>query len=222
MALNVTLLDLRTQVRDRADMKYSTFCTDDEIDTYINSAYAELYDMLVESTEDYYVISDTIACDGIADNFALPDNFYKLNAVDYTLSGNLQPMEKFMFEDRNKYVYNTNIIRYRIVGNKIFFKPLPAAQTITIWYTPAITPLAVDADEVDGVNGWEDWIVAAAAMQCLVKEESDVSVLMAELSGMKDRIKAMARNRDQGRPDRVTDVTGSRIPHFFLGDESWV
>jgi hypothetical protein len=222
MALNVTLSSLRAQVRDRADMKHTTFCTDSEINGYINSAYAELYDLLVDATEDYYVKSGTISCDGINDSFSLPSDFYKLNGVDYRLGGAAQPMEKFVFEDRNKYINNGTIIRYRIVGSKIFFKPLPSAQTITLWYTPAITLLSADGDTVDGVNGWEDYIVCDAAMKCLIKEESDVMVFIAEKKDLEKRIEAMSRNRDQGRPDRVTDVTGSKIPYYYLGDDAWL
>lgn len=222
MALNVTLLDLRTQVRDRADIKHSTFCTDTEINTYINSAYAELYDMLVKATEDYYVQSASLVYNGAVDLMPLPNDFYKLNGVDYFLNGILQPMDKFVFEDRNKYVYNTNVVRYRIIKNDLVLKPMPSAQTVTIWYTPAITLMALDADTVDGVNGWEDWIVLDASIKCMMKEESDVSMLLAEKQGLEKRIKEMSRNRDQGKPDRVTDVTGSRIPSFFLGDDSWV
>lgn len=222
MALNVTLLGLRTQVRDRADVKHSTYVTNSEINTYINSAYAELYDMLVKSTEDYYIKSASIVFNGSVDTMALPSDFYKLNGIDYSLNGITQPMEKFVFQDRNKYVYNTNVVRYRIVKDSIVLKPMPSAQTITIWYTPAITVLAADGDLVDGVNGWEDWIVLDATIKCMLKEESDVSMLLAEQNGLSKRIKEMAINRDQGKPDRVTDVTGSRIPAFYLGDDSWV
>jgi hypothetical protein len=222
MASNVTLLSLRTDVRDRADMKHSTFCTDTEINGYINSAIKELYDKLVEATEDYFITSDTIATDGTTDTYALPADFYKMNGVDYSVNGIDQPMERFVFEDRHKYIYNTNIVRYRIINNNIVFKPVPSAQTITIWYTPVYTSLSNDNDTFDGINGWEDFVICDAAIKCLMKEESDVSVLMVEKQQIEERIEAMKKNRDQGRPDRVTDVTGLRIPTIFLGDESWV
>jgi hypothetical protein len=222
MAANVTLLELRTQVRDRADMKYTTYCTDTEINGYINSAIQELYDKLVEATDDYYVTSATITTDGINDTFDLPTDFYKLNGVDYSLNGILQPMEKFVFEDRHKYIYNTNLVRYRLRSNKIMFKPTPSAQTMTIWYTPVFAKLVNDTDEFDGINGWEDFVVCDATMKCLMKEESDVTMLLAEKKGIEDRIDAMKKARDQGRPDRVTDTTGLRVPTLFLGDESWV
>jgi hypothetical protein len=222
MALNVTLLQLRNQVRQRADMVYSTFVTNEEINTFINSAMTELYDKLVAASEDYFIKSASIVTDGVNDTFSLPSDFYKLNGVDCSLNGIDQTMEKFVFEDRHKYLYNTNLVRYRIIKNSIVFKPKPSAQTITIWYTPAVVLLSSDTDVFDGVNGWEDFIVCDATIKCLMKEESDVTILLAEKQGIEQRIDAMKKNRDQARPDRVTDVTGLRGSAFFLGDESWV
>lgn len=66
--------------------------------------------------------------------------------------------------------------------------------------------------DCDGVNGWEEYIVVDAAMKCLQKEESDVSVLMAEKSALKQRIEAMASNRDAGKPERITDVNAQNFP----------
>lgn len=220
MASTVTLAGLRTQVRQRADMENTTFVTDAELTTYINSAIQELYDTLVYKMEDYYTISGTIVTDGVADTFTLPSDFYKLIAVDYLLAGNLEPMERFNFQDRHRYKYNAQLLRYRIIKNSIMFKPRPAPQTITIWYAPAFTPLALDADTFDGINGWEDIVVTDCAIKCLLKEESDVSMLLAEKAGLMERIEKVANNRDMGRPETVADVTGSRISyHNFFGDE---
>ena len=48
---------LRSRARRMADMENSTFVSDAEIRDYINSAYAELYDLVIEKYEDYYVSS---------------------------------------------------------------------------------------------------------------------------------------------------------------------
>lgn len=62
--------------------------------------------------------------------------------------------------------------------------------------------------QVDGqtFNGWEEYIVIDAAMKCLVKEESDVSVLFGQKQALLDRIEKMASNRDAGEPEKVTDI----------------
>ena len=47
MARTRTRLELRDEVRQRADMVYSDFVSDSEINRYINESISELYDMLI-------------------------------------------------------------------------------------------------------------------------------------------------------------------------------
>ena len=55
----LTLANLITGVRRRADMEGSTFVSDAEIVDYINVAMAEVHDILVTKFEDYYVSTQT-------------------------------------------------------------------------------------------------------------------------------------------------------------------
>lgn len=79
-------------------------------------------------------------------------------------------------------------------------------------YTPVFSGSATFAFEptdttIDGVNGWEEYIVVDAAIKCLQKEESDTTVLERQKAGLLARIEAEAANRDAGAPATVTDVT---------------
>ena len=47
--MSITLAELRTQARNRADMESSEFVTDTELTDYINSSIAELHDILIQS-----------------------------------------------------------------------------------------------------------------------------------------------------------------------------
>ncbi len=59
---------------------------------------------------------------------------------------------------------------------------------------------------IDGVAGWEEYIVIDAAIKCKDKEESDVSVLAARKNEKKKEIESIAENRDPGTASRVADV----------------
>ena len=61
----VTLAALISQVRQRADMESSTFVSDSEIRTWLNSALAELHDIMVMAFEDYYVKTKSYTLPGI-------------------------------------------------------------------------------------------------------------------------------------------------------------
>jgi hypothetical protein len=123
-------------------------------------------------------------------------------------------LKPFQISEVNKYsVPNTQIyygitdIRYRIQGNQIWLNPLPQAnQTIRLIYTPKMTTLSADSDTVDGISGWTEYIIIDAAIKCMQKEESDVSVLGMQKAAMLKRINDSAANRDSGMPQTVADV----------------
>lgn len=215
--MTTTLANLRLQARQRADMVNSQFVTDSEFNQYISDSYAELYDLLVSKFQDYYVknppLSVTINTGNTID---LPADFYKLSGVDRALTGDgdFYTLRPFTFEDRNARRSATRFrglypaIRYRIYGNQILLSPDDqAVGTYRVWYIPRFTALVNDSDTVDGVNGWELYIVTDAAIKALTKEESDASALMQMKMALLKRIEDMAANRDAGEPGRVTDVS---------------
>jgi len=217
MAL-VTLETLRTQAKQRSDLTKSRFIDDAEWNNIINLVAAELYDLLVATAEDYYTIPGSVTVDGNQDSVALPSNLYKLIGVDYLLGGLKTPMDRFMFRDRLSYQYQGfQTLRYRLVGSTLYFTPRPPAQTFDLWLVPKMEPLVNDTDTFDGVNGFEEYIILGSAIMALIKEESDPSGLMALQAAVKQRIIDMAPNRDQGLPERVTDVNTTTKTMYNLG-----
>lgn len=208
-----TLAQLRERVRQRADMVNSLFVSDSELNQYISDSYTELYDLLVLKFEDYYLEEYTASVASGASSIDLPTNFYKLRAVDFAEGDNSwTTLRPFNFMDRNnenvaRGYYGSNYPRYRVMGNKLLLSPTECAPgNYKLWIVPRATALTTDASTVDGVNGWDDYIVVDAAIKCLQKEESDVSVLMVLKGDLKNRIQAAAAERDVGYPDRITDV----------------
>jgi hypothetical protein len=217
--VTVTLAVLRTRSLQRADMENSTFVAPSELLRYINSAYLELYDLLVSKGQEYYVKDPptefTVATG--AYTYTLPTDFYKLLGVDRQLSADEWiEVRPFNFNERNANRRTRarlssgpyGALRRRVIGNKLFVTPNDLAPgTYRLWYVPRATELSSESDTVDGVNGWEEYIVLGAAIRCLAKEESDVSVLTAEQARLTRRIEEMAAQRDVGDTERVTDVT---------------
>lgn len=220
MATTMTLAELLTASRQRADMVNSQFVTDAELTSYINQSYFELYDLLISKFGDNYYVAPPyiINTNGTDAQYALPTNppFYKLLGVDLALSGTADSfvtIRPFEFIDRNRYAvpnfqsfYGLTNLRYRLNGDKIWFTPIPAAnQRIQLWYIPRMTTLSLSTDTVEGISGWTEYIIVDAAIKCMQKEESDVSVLMAQKQMLIQRIEAMAEGRDAGSPAKVSD-----------------
>jgi hypothetical protein len=224
MARTATLLELRTQARQRADMVGSNFVSDTELTGYINSSAAELYDLLIAQFEDYKVTSGNISVVPSTSSYSLPTDFYKLLGVDLVVDsqGNAVTLKPFVFAERNAYMFTPtwNVVglaylRYHMIGDSIRFVPVPnQTQTVKLWYIPALTKLSADADTLDGVNGWEEYVVVDAAIKMLAKEESSTEVFQKQKKELIDRINKMAANRDPGSPTRVTDGT-KRLPWEF-------
>jgi len=216
MANTVTLATLRTRARERSDMVNSSFVSSAELLQYINASYSELYDLMVGKFEDYYTVSSTETIAQGANTITLPTDFYKMRGLDYQLDANNWVLvSKFNFANRNQLnrstarsVRGVTALQYRIVGNTIRIEPESAAPgTYRLWYTPIYTPLSAESDTVDGINGWEEYVVIDAAIKMLAKEESSTTHLEKEKAAMLQRIEVMAQSRDSGAPESITDVS---------------
>lgn len=218
--MSVTLSSLRTQVLQRSDMVIG-FISVAELNSYINASLAELYDLLTSRFEDYYTVpfQFTIAAgdDGYDLSTVVPA-FYKLRGVDRAISGPADwgTVRPFQFVERNKYQNRLNVyqragralLQYRLVGNRLSFLPKDQAPaTYQLWYVPAFVPLVNDGDTTSDLQSWHEYVIVDAAIKCMQKEESDVSVLVMQKEQLKQRIEAMAAGRDAGQQDRVGDVT---------------
>lgn len=224
----VTVDQVMLQAKQRADMVNSKFVPDSEWISYIDKSWKELYDILVAKFEDYYTVSllFTVAT---GNTQTLPADFYKLRGMDRATSGTeYYSIRPFTFEDRNnrrraslfRGLYPT--VRYRIVGNSLMFTPDDGATgNYRMWYIPRATDLSLGTDTLDGVNGWEEYVIVDAAIKALQKEESDVSVLMAQKAALVQRVNDMAQNRDAGEPERITDITVAGYDSEFFSSGGW-
>jgi hypothetical protein len=214
--MTTTLLQLRTDARQLADRENSQFVTDAELTNYVNSAIAELQDLLIASYgNDYYVSSTDITTVNGTDTYALPASFYKLLGVDVKFNtSNWFTIRPFNFNERNR---NADIvswgqltgptIRYRLQGSNIKFSPTPSgAYPVRLWFVPLAVKLVADGDIFDDLNQYSDFIIYDAAMKMLMKEEADVSVLMQQKKECEKRIMEMSQNRDVGQPESVSDI----------------
>lgn len=204
-----TLLDVRTSCKQQSDNVNQAFLSDSEWDALIGAAYQELYGRIVQAFgNDYFVqtpaLQFTFVTDGVNDHYALPSGvtdgpddphqvFFKLLGVDLKLTATQWVTVKpFAMMDRN---------RYSSIGTGV-----PAAgQTVRVLYVPRLVLPTLDDDKIDGVNGWEDWIVCRACMIALAKEESDVSVFKFRLKQLEDRLDSEIENRDAGSPACIVD-----------------
>lgn len=218
MPSTTTLLQLRTQARQRADMENSSFVADSELTTMINYELGDLYDLLVATYDDYFISTSNIAVVSGTEAYSLPNDFYKLRAVFLRDSGQTQRWRLYRddlqdFDNGDLDFYPTNqlrYMRYRILGSNIYFSPIPnGSATVQLFYVPEMTKLSADGDTISfsvPTQGWEQYVVAGAAARMLIKEESDPTGLLSEQARIKDKVIQMASNRDSANSDRMRDM----------------
>jgi len=221
----ITLSELRTQARQRADQEDSTFVSDSELNSYINNSIAELHDMLIQAYgSDYYLSEHDFTTTTGTAAYALPADFYKVLGVDVKLNGtDFFTIKKFNFNERNKYddfgvwsVLGITAVRYRVMGSNIRFTPTPDANAdVKLWYVPIATKLVADDDELADFNAYSEYVIVDAAIKMLVKEESDASALYQQKKDLKRRIEEAANNRDASDPESVTDIYGENSDYFL-------
>ncbi len=204
--MSTTLLQLRTRVRRLADVVGSTFVTDAELTERINVAYKELYGLLVRNSLQRSETTYTVTANGAA-SYALPANFLGLIGVYRSVGEDFVPLERF--DDKFKPGSRTgDASKYRVVGSNLVLYPKPSSGTYDVVYIPVPGDMAADADTMDGVLGWEEFVVLDAAIYVLEKEESDTS----KLEFKRDRI--LKRIQDEAQIAEFTQAPRIRNTRF--------
>ena len=162
MARVRTLLQLREEVRQRADMEESTFVTDAEVNRYINEAIAELYEIIVESaSQEYYLKTYTFTTEALQDTYLLPADLLAIRGVDADIGGSVPlPLRPYNFDDRHQNRWLPGLwgrftdIRYRMLGFAID-DPDPGPP-LTIHPGPLLSEVSgILADSFQGPNAEE-------------------------------------------------------------------
>lgn len=232
-----TLAALRLNAQEEADLVNSQFLTLPEWNRLLTLAYKELYDLLIAAYgNDYYIktpftytTTGTVDPNYNAQVYPLPQDFYKLILCDVALNPGdpnswvtlkqYERIQQNLWNFPNVYTfYGITNLRYRLTGTQLQIVPIASAnQTIRIWYAPRPAKLVADTDVIDGISGWERYIIVDAAMKALNKQEqTDITELMNEKMALKSRLEIMANNRNIAEPQKVSD---SRMRNFAWGSE---
>lgn len=223
-----TLATLRTAAKQRADMENGgVVATDAEWNSYVNFGYRDLYSMLLDLHEDYYLASVDIPIVANQEDYQVPDGtlysgaapFFKLKGMDRIAgSGDKTPQTMFPFqwEERNRFRYYqvylqpffTSLYRYRLQGSVYKLIPTPQATTdsVRLWYIPDITLLVNDTDAVVTDTLFDQYISLYAARLALSKEESDLQGINIELAEAKAMVIKTASKRRVDQPKRIAIV----------------
>lgn len=224
-----TVGNLRLECQQRTDRVNADNISSQEWNSMIAQSYKELYDIIVQKFgDDYYVATPyTYTTTQNLQAYPLPNDFYKLLLCEIALNPNdpnswitlsqFEWIQKNLYNYPNVYTYYgiTNL-KYRLNGNNLYIVPIPQGnQTIRIWYAPRPNQLISDTDTLDGISGYEEYVVADVCIKALAKTEEDAQVFFLQKAALLKRIEEAAANRNIGEPQRVSDA---RRRNFAWGE----
>ncbi len=215
MSRIVTLTQLRTWIRQRADLENNAFVSDAELTDLINHALGEFQDILLSINGDMRAEKEAIFATGSGQRtYSLPADFLSVTGVFWNPdSGQLEAIPQYMgSESQDDWLATGWSLfggpKYRLQAGSIRFVPIPSATyQITLKYVPNGTVLALPGDTVDSVNYWDDWVVWHCVAVCNNKQETDPSFALQERERTKKRI-LHAAERSMDGPQRIQLTRG--------------
>lgn len=186
-------------------------------------AFTEFYLRFVSQYEDLCVVSTPVEI-SLTSSTVLADvplDFLKLKGLKIKNEYFLTPVSNVIETERFRYgtgrakpthfwLSGTHDVTVTARPAKIMPLPLPdGAYTLEIYYVPNLTLGSVESDSntwATGALGYgcDEYVVLKAAMKLKDKEESDCSVIMAELKDLWASIERFLTPLDESMPKRVT------------------
>lgn len=186
MARTVTLGELVTALEQRADIENDQHFSHAEKVGLINEGLTDLYDELVTAAPpDYYLKDYAWTTIDSQASYTLPADFFKIRRV--------QVVEQ---AQRKR-----SLLQMQPDERIIMVAPLGGCQ-MALEYIPACAKLVDDADEFDGVNGWQELVVLWATDKVYRKKRLPIGELASEYQAILGRIRANAY-QDPGSPPMI-------------------
>lgn len=214
--------EIEARVLYRADMVGSTFVSAAELTAITDVAFTEFYLKFVSQYEDLCVVSApaTISLTSSTTLADVPVDFLKMKGVKIQDEYFLTPVSNVIETERFRaggirgkpthyWLSGSHDVSVAARPAKLMPLMLPdGAYTLECYYVPNITLSSVESDSntwATGALGYgcDEYVVLKAAMKLKDKEESDCSVIMAELKDLWASIEKFLTPLDESMPKRV-------------------
>lgn len=219
--MTVSLLTLRSRVRQRADQENSDFVSDSELTRYINEALEWVHYEMTCSGLFPEETTSTITANG-ATSYALPE-LTSIITIERQDGSTFFPLRR---------VERADIPSIRAAGNGLAWVyditwglrsapslrlfPNPTSGTYLVRYIPPVTLLSADGDLVYPAGGWDQLLVVDAAIKCVKKESGDTAPLERERQEQLARLRSEIAHRDSYFPPRITPAPDAANSDLYM------
>lgn len=193
--------ELIDRVRDLCDIKGNGHITDDDIMRYLDHAYPRTWGLLAEASppehmltsvqfntvagQIRYDITKTVGNGGIMTT----NDFWKVKTVYVIESTTPLGGELRSIEPINEF-------------NRLWFRAPQAAWPVQLDYIQACPKITSRDQVLDGINGWEEHMVALACQDVLRKRKEDAGPFVKQQKEVEEEIRRLAM-RDAGFGERI-------------------
>jgi hypothetical protein len=208
-----SLSDLRSIVRVRGDYENARRFTDASIDTEIQAAFAELYELIADTNEGYWDTFSTLSTVANQPYVALPADAWRVREIDRLDGSEYVRLRRVEVSDPITLLTSTDEpVGYRLSARGVELYETPdAIYTLRVIYTPQAPTLSAARD---WYNGWEEYVVYGALMRLALREERSTGDWERQLAVQRERIVRGASHRSASEPPRLTN-------HDALDDRKW-
>jgi hypothetical protein len=230
--------DLILRAKQRAALESASEAfPDSECLQLANASISKWWDLVRLTTwgGQYSRKTQSITLDPNVPFYALADDFAALLSVDVFITTGESPVvasaKPYQEEQRNAFKFWPTIANQRapvfyqlqtqydangnpVRGINFIPNPSPAGQ-VGVNYVRIAPSLVTGDDEIDTINGWEEWIVCDMAIKMLTKDGQwdAIREIRAQRAEEEDRIKQAAPAADTTMPEITHDVEGNGFPY---------
>lgn len=217
-----TLADLLGDIAGRLDVPpfdTDTYVTDETMTRWVNQSNRRLGDMVRDALgEDYGSATQTISVVAGTSAYGLDSAYIRTLDMFSLLNGRRVEVARAPIDAYGSQGRGSEGFGYNIIGGSVVFSPTPDyAVSVYHRYLPnlfafnnsgtAILDLSSDSDYLDGVNGWEEWVVLDCCCKHASTEDKEPpNGVLREKKEIEDQIKA--RKKRTGAPLKLRDVYG--------------
>jgi len=219
MARTITSTALVARIRARGEVS-SNYLDDATLLDWVNLAIAELQDILIDCDADRNCTSALVNVVANAATHAIPTGLYGLRRVDILKTdGKWAKLSRISFDellDEQTATASRESCRYSLVGDYVYLSPPPAWSAtggLRIWYWPVLADLVMGGSptSMDGVNGWDEFVVDAVLVWCAMAQEEEAAGFLALKQYQEQRIRRRARVRDLAEPKQMVAASRGRL-----------
>lgn len=221
------LAELRPLVRSQAGAQRIHFIGDDDLNPWIVSSWARLYNIFVDGGDPYFEKEkDLEVTSGVTTK--VPSDFMQLRAVVPVIGGTAY--DELPDLDVHEVQASTSDVGlgcargYRLRAQELQLPGAIAGQTYRLVYVPApaepkdAAGVYQDTQPMDCVSiSGRDWVVLASAIRCLQKQKENTAALETALVAVRRELGVKASRRTTTRLKRVAEVVSFDDPYLTGG-----